>query len=43
MRDNLALAPDSLRVEALFVNDDWFYLRKDSIVEAKRRQHEPQP
>ena len=43
VRDNLALAPDSLRVEALFVNDDWFYIQMDSIVEAKRRQHEPQP
>lgn len=40
VQDNLRLAPDSLRVEALFVNDDWFYIHMDSIVQAKQQAME---
>ena len=36
------LAADSLRVEALFVNDDWFLVKMDSIVQMKQKQYAPQ-
>ena len=39
---NLPLAADSLRVEALFVNDDWFLVKMDSIVQMKQKQYAPQ-
>ena len=40
VKDNLSLAADSLRVTAYFVNDDWFYIHMDSIVQAKQQTEE---
>lgn len=42
VQKNLPLAADSLRVEVLFVNDDWFLVKMDSIVQMKQKQYAPQ-